>query len=129
MGKEIDMKDADVPSSAAPEQNGVTEKEADETPSPPTVKAMLAANVALLEAAVRAKETRVLAGRLMRQSTAVRKRMTADELSVFVMEMLPHGYPGTAFLLSHLSKVCLKAARTNHVLQQVPAHARLPPLS
>ena len=106
MGKEIDMKDVDVPSSAPAEQNGSTKKGADKTPSPPTVKAMLTANVSLLESAVRAKETRVLAGRLMRQTTAVRRRMTADDLSAFVREMLPHGYPGAVLLLSHLSKVC-----------------------
>ena len=105
MGKEIDMKDVDVPSSAPAEQNGVKKKGADEIPAPPTVKAMLTANTSLLESAVRAKETRVLAGRLMRQTTAVRKRMTADDLSAFVREVLPHGYPGSVFLLSHLSKV------------------------
>lgn len=105
MGKEIDMKDVDVPSSAPAEQNGVKEKGGDEAPAPPTVKAMLTANTSLLESAVRVKETRVLAGRLMRQTTAVRKRMTADDLSAFVREVLPHGYPGSVFLLSHLSKV------------------------
>ena len=99
------MTDADVPASDAVEQNGVKKKEADERPSPPSVKAMLAASVAVLEAAVRAKETRVLAGRLMRQTTAVRKRLTAEDLSAFVKEMLPHGYPGTSLLLLHLSKV------------------------
>ena len=99
------MKDADMPASDAVEENGVKKNEADERPSPPSVKAMLAANVALLGAAVRAKETRVLAGRLMRQTTAVRKRLTAEDLSDFVKEMLPHGYPGTSLLLSHLSKV------------------------
>ena len=110
MGKEIDMKDADAPSSAPAEQNGVDKKKADVPPSPPTVKAMLTANVALLESAVRAKETRTLAGRLMRQTTAVRKRMTADDLSAFVREMLPHGYPGAVLLLSHLNKVCGNSA-------------------
>lgn len=98
------MKDADVPSSAPAEQNGTKTKGAAETPAPPTVKAMLTANVTLLESAVRAKEIRVLAGRLMRQTTAVRKRMTADDISTFVREKLPHG--GTVLLLSHLSKVC-----------------------
>ena len=106
MGKEIVMKDVDVPSSAPAEQNGAKEKGSAETPAPPTVKATLTANVSLLESAVRAKETRVLAGRLMRQTTAVRKRMTADDISTFVREKLPHGYPGTVLLLSHLSKVC-----------------------
>ena len=100
------MKDVDAPSSAPAEQNGIKKKGADETPLPPTVKAMLIANVSLLESAVRAKETRVLAGRLMRQTTAVRRRMTADDLSAFVREMLPHGYPGSVLLLSYLSKVC-----------------------
>lgn len=120
MGKEIEMKDADVPSSASAEQNGVKKTEADERPSPPSVKALLAANVALLEAAVRAKETRVLAGRLMRQTTAVRKRLTEEDLSAFVREKLPHGYPGTTFLLSHLTKVtCSSPGQAPHCCRRL----------
>ena len=107
MGKEIEMKDADAPSSKSKEQSKDDKKAAHEQPSPPSVKAMLSANVLLLEAAVRAKETRVLAGRLMRQTTSVRRKLTADDLSAFVRETLPHGYPGTSLLLEHLSKVCL----------------------
>ena len=106
MGKEIKMKDADASSSKSKEQSKDDKKAAHEQPSPPSVKAMLSANVLLLEAAVRAKETRVLAGRLMRQTTSVRRKLTADDLSAFVRETLPHGYPGTSLLLEHLSKVC-----------------------
>ncbi|CAK0761462.1 hypothetical protein CVIRNUC_002862 [Coccomyxa viridis] len=98
------MKDADAPSSIPKEQSKDDKKAAHEQPSPPSVKAMLSANVLLLEAAVRAKETRVLAGRLMRQTTSVRRKLTADDLSAFVRETLPHGYPGTSLLLEHLSK-------------------------
>ncbi len=106
MGNEIEMKDADAPSSIPKEQSKDDKKAAHEQPSPASVKAMLSANVLLLEAAVRAKETRVLAGRLMRQTTSVRRKLTADDLSAFVRETLPHGYPGTSLLLEHLSKVC-----------------------
>ncbi len=114
MGKEIDMKDAEMPASEATKQNGVKKMEADERPSPPSVKLMLAANVALLEVAVRAKETRVLGGRLMRQTSAVRKRLTAEDLSAFVEETLPHGYTGTSLLLSHLNKVCGSSLNFTH---------------
>ncbi len=103
MGKAIEMKDADaVPSDSNTAGTDKVEKADD---PPPPVSTQLAANVSLLESAVRSKETRVLAGRLLRQTTAVRKNLSAENLSDFVKSVLPRGYPGTSLLLEHLKKV------------------------
>ncbi|EIE24637.1 26S proteasome regulatory subunit [Coccomyxa subellipsoidea C-169] len=101
MGKAIEMKDAD----AAPSDSTAARTEKKETAEqPPSVSAQLATNVSLLESAVRAKETRLLVGRLLRQTTAVRKQLTAENLADFVKNVLPRGYPGTSLLLTHLNK-------------------------
>lgn len=107
MGKAIEMKDAD----AAPSDSTAARTEKKETAEqPPSVSAQLATNVSLLESAVRAKETRVLVGRLLRQTTAVRKQLTAENLADFVKNVLPRGYPGTSLLLAHLNKVILRSS-------------------
>ena len=107
------MKDVETPSSAPKP----AAKESKEEPSPPSVSEQLAANVSLLETSVRAKETRVLVGRLLRQTTAVRKQLTADNLRDFITSTLPEGYPGTTLLLSHLSNVtsytCLSSLQSS----------------
>lgn len=101
MGKAIDLKDAAAPSSTTKSEEA--KKEPEEQPL--SVSTQLTANVAFLESAVRAKETRVIAGRLLRQTTALRKRLDADSLTDFLKFVFPEGYPGTSLLLSHLSKV------------------------
>jgi len=102
MGKAIEMKDAD----ATPADSTAAKTEDTKKPDqPPSVSSQLAGNVSLLESAVRAKETRVLVGRLLRQTTAVRKRLTAENLADFVKSVLPQNYPGTSLLLMHLNKV------------------------
>ena len=118
MGKAIDMKDADPPSSTA--KPAAKDSKDKPPPPPPSVSEQLAANVALLETSVRAKETRVLVGRLLRQTNAVRRQLNADNLTDFIRATLPESYPGTQVLLSHLSKVrssmvaiwCAAALRT-----------------
>lgn len=104
MGKAIDLKDADA---APSDSNAAGTDKVEKADHPPPVSAQLAANISLLESAVRSKETRVLAGRLLRQTTAVRKNLTAENLSDFVTSVLPRGYPGTSLLLAHLKKVIL----------------------
>ncbi|BDA42686.1 probable 26S proteasome non-ATPase regulatory subunit 3 [Coccomyxa sp. Obi] len=101
MGKAIEMKDADA---APSDSNAAGADKVEKADHPPPVSAQLAANVSLLESAVRSKETRVLAGRLLRQTTAVRKNLNAENLSDFVKSVLPRGYPGTSLLLEHLTK-------------------------
>jgi len=73
-------------------------------PPPPTPIEQLRANTELLEKAVRAKETRVLSGRLLRQTAAVRRALDADTLAGYVREALPAGLPARDMLLDALSK-------------------------
>ena len=103
MGKAIDMKDAEAQSTTAKPSS--KESKEDAPPAPPAVADQLSAIVALLEASVRAKETRVLVGRLLRQTTAVRCRLNTENLTAFIKATLPEGFPGTDLLLSHLSSV------------------------
>jgi hypothetical protein len=52
--------------------------------APPTPAESLSTMASLLEGAVKALETRLIAGRLMRQVAAVRKHLSASLLRVFV---------------------------------------------
>ena len=80
----------------------------DEPPAPPpTPIEQLRANTELLEKAVRAKETRVLSGRLLRQTAAVRRQLDAEVLAGYVREALPAALPSRGVLLAHLSKAQL----------------------
>lgn len=103
MGKAIDMKAAETPSTTPP-----ADKDSKDAPAaPPSVSEQLAAIAALLETSVKAKETRVIVGRLLRQTNGVRKQLSADNLADFIRSTLPDGYQGTQLLLSHLNKVLL----------------------
>lgn len=116
MGKAIEMKDAEAPSTTAKPPSKESKEEA--PPAPPAVADQLSAIVALLEASVRAKETRVLVGRLLRQTTAVRCRLNTENLTAFIKTTLPDGFPGTDFLLSQLSSV--RPPRPPYELQCLP---------
>ena len=59
----------------------------------PDVHAQLAAAAGVLERAVKAKDTRVLAGRLMRQVALLRRDATRDALTRFLSATLPPGTP------------------------------------
>jgi 26S proteasome regulatory subunit N3 len=80
-------------------------------PPPPTPIEQLRANTELLEKAVRAKETRVLSGRLLRQTAAVRRALDADTLANYVREALPAGLPARGLLLDALSKARTRSQR------------------
>lgn len=83
-------------------------KPPDEPPAPPpTPIEQLRANTELLEKAVRAKETRVLSGRLLRQTAAVRRQLDTEVLAEYVREALPAALPSRGVLLAHLSKARL----------------------
>jgi 26S proteasome regulatory subunit N3 len=101
MGKAIDLKGADASSSAPKPED----KQKDQEEQPPSVSSQLSSKVALLESAVRSKETRVLAGRLIRQTTALRKRLDAESLCEFLKTVFPEGHPEASILLSHVNKV------------------------
>lgn len=80
-------------------------KAPEEAPPPPlTPIEQLRANTELLEKAVAAKETRVLSGRLLRQTAAVRRQLDEEILAVYIREALPATLPARGLLLAHLSK-------------------------
>jgi 26S proteasome regulatory subunit N3 len=106
MGKEVEMKDVEDGTSKTLANGSVESKEPEEEEvPPPTVEEQLKANVALLEKAVRSKDTRILHGKLQRQTALVRKLLTPANLSAFVAETLPTALPARGSILSILSKV------------------------
>lgn len=99
MGKEVEMVDAVAPSTDTKPAEPVEEDKQ------VTVQAALKANVALLEKAVRLKETRLLMGRLLRQTAGCRKQLTADVLVEFLTQTLPEGLDARKSLISRVSAV------------------------
>ena len=98
MGKEL------APSAEDPPRDE-SKPEAEEQQQPASVQEQLAANLKTIEKAVRQKETRALFGRLLRQTAAVRKSLTAAHLLEFVQRALPHDSPSAATLRDSLAKV------------------------
>lgn len=87
--------DAAVPAKDAEQQQ----------PKPFSVKEGMQGIVSLLEKSVKTKETRLLMGRLMRQTAMVRKHMTASDLARFVKTYLPQDSSSAGFLQGHLKQV------------------------
>lgn len=71
-------------------------------PAPPTALEQLAASAALIDKAVRQKETRALFGKVLRQTTATRRGLTAGDLRTFLRRTLPPGSPALTALLPYL---------------------------
>lgn len=65
----------------------------------------LAANLAVLEKAVSMKETRMISGRLLRQTAAIRHQLTPQILSDFVTKALPEDATMGPILLKQLKQV------------------------
>ncbi len=78
-------------------------KEADS--KPPTTLEALQSIANLLEKSVKLKDTRLMMGRLLRQTASVRKNLTSADLSSFVKQYLPSASPARSFLLEALDKV------------------------
>lgn len=74
--------------------------------------AQLASILVLLERSVRAKDTKMIVGRLMRQTAAVRSKLDADNLATFIEEALPADQPTRPYLISQLKKVMRSPANT-----------------
>jgi 26S proteasome regulatory subunit N3 len=74
-------------------------------PKPFSVKEGMQGIVSLLEKSVKTKETRLLMGRLMRQTAMVRKHMTASDLARFVKTYLPEDSSSAGFLQGYLKQV------------------------
>lgn len=86
--------DAAVPAKDAEQQQ----------PKPFSVKEGMQGIVSLLEKSVKTKETRLLMGRLMRQTAMVRKHMTASDLARFVKTYLPQDSSSAGFLQGYLKQ-------------------------
>lgn len=67
--------------------------------------AQLASNVALIERSVKAKETRMGSGRLLRTTAAIRRRLTRAILQDFITKHLPQDSPSRPTLLAVLEQV------------------------
>ncbi len=78
-------------------------KEAEEAAAaPPSISDQLKANVSLIEKAVRHKETRAVFGKLLRQTTAVRRQLTARDLQAFISSTLSQDSPAAQTLQQYL---------------------------
>eukprot|EP00882_Tetradesmus_deserticola_P014365 GHRQ01015276.1.p1 GENE.GHRQ01015276.1~~GHRQ01015276.1.p1 ORF type:complete len:403 (+),score=216.15 GHRQ01015276.1:614-1822(+) len=71
-------------------------------PKPFSVKEGMQGIITLLEKAVKTKETRLLMGRLMRQTAMVRKHMTASDLVAFINTYLPMDSKSAGFLKGYV---------------------------
>ena len=69
-----------------------------------TIQSLLKAIVSLLESTVKTKDTRLLAGRLHRQTAAIRSQLTSEILSQFISTYLagPEATASKAFLLEQV---------------------------
>ena len=99
MAKEVEM--ADAPEVSKP---GGDKKEA-ALPQPPSVHEQLAANVKLIEKAVKQKETRALFTKLLRQTQMLRKRLTSHDVQTFVRSVMPESLASFAVISEHLKQV------------------------
>jgi 26S proteasome regulatory subunit N3 len=74
-------------------------------PKPFSVREGMQGIVSLLEKSVKTKETRLLMGRLMRQTAMVRKHMTASDLARFIKTYLPEDSNSAGFLQGYVKQV------------------------
>ena len=96
----------DAPTTSAPEAAPAADPKKDKSPpEPPSAASLLQANVELIGKTVQSRETRLGLGRLMRQTAAVRKRLTPDVMAAFLSSTLPSGNATRAALESRLSEV------------------------
>jgi hypothetical protein len=82
------------------------QQQQDEGPKPYSAAEGMQAVIALLEKSVKTKETRLLMGRLLRQTAALRKAMSGSDLAGFIAAYLPPGLPSAAFLAGFVQQVC-----------------------
>ena len=103
MAKEVEMADApsEVPNGAEAKGKDASSVE----PQPLSVQQRLAANVQLIEKAVKQKETRTPFSNLIRLTQAIRKQLTAQDVQVFVRSNLPASLASTTTILEHLQQV------------------------
>lgn len=100
--KDEEMKDAEPTTTKASTSEAEASTEAEAKLSPTD---QLAANLAVLEKAVSLKETRMISGRLLRQTAAIRHQLTPQILSDFVTKALPEDATMGPILLKQLKQV------------------------
>ena len=93
--------------SRKPEADSKAEKDA------PNTSVQLANILVLLERSVKAKDTKMIVGRLMRQTAAVRSQLEPEVLTTFIEEALPPGHPSRVYLVSQIGKVETRSAHRN----------------
>ena len=88
---------------------GVASVPSTKAPEPPTAREALQGIVTLLEKSVRLKDTRLLMGRLLRQTAVLRKQLTADALRNFINTNLTESSAARSFLHEQVptTAVCL----------------------
>ena len=96
MAGDEEMKDAAAPAPAAPAPEPVKKL---------TPQQSLKAITALVEQAVKLKETRIMSGRLMRLTSSVRKQLTGEVLRQHISSSLPEELESKAFLLTQVQAV------------------------
>lgn len=90
-------------STAAPADEHQPQQE--EVAKPFSVKEGMQAVIGLLEKSVKTKETRLLMGRLMRQTAMVRRHMTGADLAGFIKTYTPENSPTSALLSKYVEEV------------------------
>lgn len=105
-----------VSATDAPAAEPVSAVEKKAEAAKPKPGAQLSALLLLLERAVKVKDTKLLVGRLLRQTAAVRKQLTPEILTAFLEDALPAGHPTRIYLLAQLSKV--RSNETNHGVEE-----------
>lgn len=82
-----------------------SKQQQEEAPKPFSVKEGMQNVVSLLEKSVKTKETRILMGRLMRQTAMVRKHMTSADLAGFIRTYLPEESSSITYLSGYVKQV------------------------
>ena len=77
----------------------------DEAPKPYSAREGMQGIVSLLEKSVKTKETRLLMGRLMRQTAQLRGHMSAADLQAFITTYLPADSKSGAYLVGFIKQV------------------------
>lgn len=90
---------------AAPSAVPADAKAEPSAPAPPKLQDLLRDITALIEKAVKTKDTRMLQGRLLRLTAAVRKQLNPANIKTFLQQSLAEELEAKAFLVAQMGKV------------------------
>ncbi len=93
------------PADKAGQDGKAAESKPAEEPKPFSTPDALQGIVSLLEKSVKTKDTRLLMGRLLRQTAQVRKHLTGAHLEAFIKNNVPESVPAHAYLLAATQQV------------------------